>query len=75
MIDYRLSFFELFVVIALAVLVSAVDIVSRGGIASLGSNLYVLVFACVIIFGGSIVQSTLRFSRFLRQFPREPGDS
>ena len=75
MIDYRLSFFELFVVMALAVPVFAVEVVSRGGIASLRSNLYVLLFAYVIGFGGSIVQSTLRFSRFLRQFPREPGDS
>ncbi len=75
MIDYRLSFFELFVVMALAVPVFAIGVVSRGGIPSLRSNLYVLLFAYVIGFGASIVRSTLRFSRFLRKFPREPGDS
>lgn len=71
MIDYRLSFLELFVVIAVMILVAAAGIAFRSGISSLRSNLSVLVFACVIIFGGSIAQSTLRFSRFLRQFPRE----
>jgi hypothetical protein len=71
MIDYRLSFFELFVVTAAMILFSAVDIASRGGTAWLRSNFSVLLFAWVITFFGSMVQATLRFSKFLRQFPRQ----
>ncbi len=73
MIDYRLSFFEFFVVMALAIPVFAVQVASRGGIASLRSNLPVLLFVYVIYFGINIIVAVSRFSRFLRQFPR--GDS
>jgi hypothetical protein len=71
MIDYRLRFFELFVVTTLAVLSSVVALAFRVGIASLRSNLYVLLSACVLGFGVTIVRATSKFSRFLRQFPRE----
>jgi hypothetical protein len=71
MIDYRLSFFELFVVTTLAALSSVVALAFRGGIASLRSNLYVLLFACALSFGVTIVRATSKFSRFLRQFPRD----
>ena len=73
MIDYRVSFFELFIVTAAMILVSAVDIASRGETAWLRSNFSLLLLAWVIIFFSSMVQATLRFSKFLRQFPREEG--
>jgi hypothetical protein len=72
MIDYRLSFFEHFVVTTLAILSAVVALAFRVGIASLRSNLYVVLFACVLSFGVTIVRATSKFSRFLRQFPREP---
>jgi hypothetical protein len=75
MIDYRLNFSELFGVLTVMALIYLIDFAFRGGIASLKSNIFVLVFACVLIFGSSIVMATSRFSRFLRQFPRELGDS
>jgi hypothetical protein len=71
MIDYRLSFFELFVVTTLAILSSVVAIAFHRGIASLRSDLYLVLFACVLNFGLNVVMATSRFSRFLRQFPRE----
>jgi hypothetical protein len=71
MIDYRLSFFELFVVTTLAVLSAVVTLAFHGGIASLRSHLYVLLFVCVLNFGVTTVRATSKFSRFLRQFPRE----
>jgi cytochrome c biogenesis protein CcdA len=75
MIDYRLSFFELLVATTLAVLSSVVALAFRGGIASLRSNLYVLLFAYVLIFGVTIVRAASKFSRFLRKFPREAGST
>ena len=70
MIDFRLNFFELIVVTTLAVLSSVVALAFHSQIASLRSNLFVLMFACVLSFGWNILMATSRFSRFLRQFPR-----
>jgi hypothetical protein len=69
MIDYRLSFFELFVVMALTILVFAAEVASRGGIVPLRSTLYVMLFVLVIYFGANMAAATSKFSRFLRQFP------
>jgi hypothetical protein len=75
MIDYSLSFYEFFVVTILMFLVYLIAIAFRGGIVPLRSNLYVMLFVLVIYFGANIAASVFKFSRFLRQFPRELGDS
>jgi hypothetical protein len=75
MIDYRLSFFELIVVTTLAVLSSVFALAFHGGIAFLRSHVSVVLFACALSFGLNTAVATSRFSRFLRQFPREVGDS
>jgi hypothetical protein len=72
MIDYRLSFFELFVVTTLAILSAVVTLAFHDGIASLRPHLSVVLFVCVLNFGVTTVRATSKFSRFLRQFPREP---
>ena len=75
MIDYSLSFYEFFVVTILMFLVYLIAIAFRGGIVPLRSNLYVMLFVFVIYFGANIAAAVFKFSRFLRQFPRELGDS
>jgi hypothetical protein len=75
MIDYRLSFFESLVVWIVMAMFYVVVIALHNGIASLGSHLTVLLFGLVICFGSSIVLAGMKFSRFLRQFPREAGSA
>jgi hypothetical protein len=75
MIDYRLSFFELFVVTTLIALIVIGPITFRRGIVTITSNLFLLLTVFVLYFGGNAAIATSRFSGFLRQFPREPGDS
>ncbi len=70
MIDYRLSFFELFVVLTVMALLYIVVMTVHSGI-SLRSTLTFILFACVLSFGSSMATAISRFSRFLRQFPRE----
>jgi hypothetical protein len=74
MIDYRVSFYELFVVTTLMALIYLVAIAFRSGIASFRSNLPLL-FVFVIYFAANIAISQFKFSRFLGQFPRQSRDS
>jgi hypothetical protein len=71
MIDYRLSFFESLVVWIAMALFYFVVIALHNGIASLRSNLTVLLSGLVLCFGSGIAFAAMKFSRFLRQFPRE----
>jgi hypothetical protein len=74
MIDYRLSFFELFVVLTVMALFYIVVMTVHSGI-SLRSTLTFVVFACVLCFGSSMATAVFKFSKFLRQFPREAGSA
>jgi hypothetical protein len=71
MIDYRLSFFEFFVLMVVMFAVYAIVIVSHSPVASARFNVYLLLFALVLFFGVGMVRAVFEFSRFLRQFPRE----
>jgi len=75
MIDYRLSFYEFFVVTILIFLMYLVAIAFHGGIVALRSTLYVMLFALVIYFGANMAAAVFKFSRFLRQFSRETGSA
>jgi hypothetical protein len=75
MIDYRLSFYEFFVVTILIFPMYLLAIAFHGGIVPLRSNLYVMLFVFVIYFGGNMAAATSKFSKFLRQFPREVGST
>ena len=68
MIDYRLSFFEVFVVLIAMTPMYMLAMISRGGIASLRIGLPWLLLAVVVCFGGGMTRSVFEFSRFLRQF-------
>jgi hypothetical protein len=70
MIDYRLSFFELLVVLTAMALLYLVVIPLRSGL-SLTSTLGIVLFFSVVSFGANIATTAFKFSRFLRQFPRE----
>jgi len=71
MIEYRLSFFESLVVWIVLAMFYFVVIGLQNGTASLKSHLTVLLFGMVLCFGSGIVLSAMKFSGFLRQFPRE----
>ena len=71
MIEYRLSFFESLVVWIVMAMFYFVVIGLQNGTASLKSHLTVLLFGMVLCFGLGIVLSAMKFSGFLRQFPRE----
>ena len=75
MIDYRLSFFDRFVVMIAMATMCFVVIALRHGTALLRSILPLTLFAFVLGFGVIIMQAVYEFSRFLRQFPREAGSA
>src|SRR5258708_26267066 len=75
MIDYRLSFYEFFVVTILIFPMYLLAISFHAGIVTLRANLYVMAFVFVIYFGANIAAAVFKFSRFLRQFPREAGSA
>jgi hypothetical protein len=74
MIDYRLSFFELFAVTTVIVLIFIVAGGFRAAL-SLKANLAMTVFIWLLYFGSNICLAVFRFSKFLRQFPREAGSA
>ena len=73
MIDYRLRFFESLILWIIMAMFYFIVIGLQNGTTYLRSHLTVLLFGMVLCFGSGIVLSAIRFSRFLRQFPREAG--
>jgi len=71
MIDYRLSFFEPFVVAFGSVAVCSVVLALQHGIALVRSIVPLLLIVLVFSLGVRILRTVFEFSRFLRQFPRE----
>ena len=71
MIDYRLSFFEFFVLMVVMFAIYSIVIVSHSGVASARFNVSALLFFVVLCFGVGMARAVFEFSRFLRQFPRE----
>jgi hypothetical protein len=71
LVDYRLSFSQQFVVSAVIVLLAATRIRFGGSDQPLTTTLILLAFAWLVFAVGNAASAVFRFSKFLRQFPRE----
>ncbi len=71
LVDYRLSFSQQFVIWAVIVLLAATCIRFRGSDQPLTTTLILLAFAWLVFAVGNAASAVFRFSKFLRQFPRE----
>jgi hypothetical protein len=71
LVDYRLSFWQQFIMWAVIVLLSATRIRFRASDQPLTTTLILLAIAWLAFAVGGAASAVFRFSRFLRQFPRE----
>jgi hypothetical protein len=71
MVDYRLSFSQQFIMSAVIVIFAAASRRFRVSDQGLTTNLILLTIAWLVISIGSAASALFRFSKFLRQFPRE----
>jgi len=71
MVDYRLSFKQQFIMSAAIVICATAT--KRFQVSDQGptANLILLAFAWLVLAGGGAASAVFRFSKFLRQFPRE----
>jgi hypothetical protein len=71
LVDYRLSFRQQFIMCAAIVLLSATRIRFRDSAQPLTTTLILLAIAWLVLSVGGALSAVFRFSKFLRQFPRE----
>jgi hypothetical protein len=71
LVDYRLRFWQQFIMWAVMVLLMATRIRFRASDQPLTTTLILLVIAWLVFSVGGAASAVFRFSRFLRQFPRE----
>ena len=71
LVDYRLRFWQQFVICAVIVLLTATRIRFRASDQPLTTTLILLVIGWLVTAVGVAANAMFRFSRFLRQFPRE----
>ena len=69
--DYRLSFWQQFIMWAAVIICSVAGIRFRLSDKGLTTNLMLLALAWLVLAFGNAMSAVFRFSRFLRQFPRE----
>jgi hypothetical protein len=70
MVEYRLRFSQWYVICTVMVLYLATRIGFRSPHQPLITKLEILAFAWLFMFFGNLMSATSRFSKFLRQFPR-----
>jgi hypothetical protein len=71
LVDYRLRFWQQFIIWAVIVLLMATRIRFRASDQPFTTTLILLVIAWLVFSVGGAASAVFRFSRFLRQFPRE----
>ena len=71
MVNYRLRFFQWFIICTIFVLFLATSTGFRRSDQPLKTKLLILAFSWLVMFFGNLMSATSRFSKFLRQFPRE----
>jgi hypothetical protein len=71
LVDYRLSFWQQFIMWAAVIICSAASRIFRVSDRSLTTDLILLATAWLVPAVGGAANAMFRFSRFLRQFPRE----
>jgi hypothetical protein len=71
MVDYRLRFYQLFIVYAVMILCAGANRQFRVANLSLTAKLTMMALCWLLGVAGSVVGAMSRFSKFLRQFPRK----